>query len=104
MLWTMSLGIGGMFIILLLSVGATELTEETLGPVLSKFLPAAFFVLGVPVMLFGFWRADQQHKRFATLTCPHCAKPLVQSSRIVIASRNCPFCGRQVVAAPDLAE
>jgi predicted RNA-binding Zn-ribbon protein involved in translation (DUF1610 family) len=98
---TVSVAVGSMLVFLLLSLGASKLSEESLGPVLSKFLPAAFFLIGLPLMLFGFWRADQLYKKFAMLTCQHCGKSLVQSSRIVIASRNCPHCGRQVVAAPE---
>jgi hypothetical protein len=29
--------------------------------------------------------------------CPHCGKPLAQFKAIVIASKNCPYCGRKVL-------
>ena len=98
---TFFISIGGMFAFVLLSLGASELFEAEIGPTLSKFLPGGLFAIGVPFMLFGFWWADQHHKKFPNLCCRHCGKSLVQSSGIVIASRNCPHCGRQVVAAPD---
>jgi hypothetical protein len=99
--WTVAISIGGMFLFLVLAVLAGQIAEDSLGPVPSKFLPPACFLVGLPLMLWGFWRADQHAKRFATLTCRHCAKPLLQSSRIVIASRNCPYCGRPVIRGPD---
>lgn len=36
------------------------------------------------------------NRRFG-LPCPHCQKYLVDHSRIVIASRNCPYCGQRVL-------
>jgi len=31
------------------------------------------------------------------IPCPHCAKSLTNSKPIVIASKNCPYCGMKVI-------
>lgn len=35
------------------------------------------------------------------VACPHCAKSLVVHPSVVIASRNCPFCGKRVLEEDD---
>lgn len=35
------------------------------------------------------------------LDCPHCGEHLNRHARIVIATRNCPACGRRVLAEPE---
>jgi hypothetical protein len=97
---TLVLTFGGVFLFMLLAVTVSAVAEESLGSVLPKFMPPAAFLIFIPLMLFGCWRADQRYKKFATLTCPHCAKSLVQQASIVIASRNCPHCGQKVIAGP----
>jgi predicted Zn-ribbon and HTH transcriptional regulator len=32
-----------------------------------------------------------------SVNCPHCHNSVIQFERIVIATRNCPFCGMQVL-------
>jgi hypothetical protein len=90
------LSIGSLMALILLSVAARALLRDAVGSA-AEFLPAAVFVAGVPLMLYGFWRADRYAARFATLACPHCAATLATSSGIVIASRNCPSCGKRVI-------
>ena len=38
-------------------------------------------------------RIDRQ----SGLSCPHCLKTLATYKHIVIASRNCPYCGKKVI-------
>jgi DNA-directed RNA polymerase subunit RPC12/RpoP len=38
-------------------------------------------------------RIDRQ----SGIACPHCAKTLANHKAIVIASRNCPYCGKKVI-------
>jgi hypothetical protein len=38
-------------------------------------------------------RIDRQ----SGIACPHCTKPLANHKAIVIASRNCPYCGKRVI-------
>jgi hypothetical protein len=90
--------IGSLGVFLVLGIAARNAVSPSLGAVAAEFVPAACVALGVPLMLFGFWRADQYQKHYPNLHCRHCNKPLLQSARIVIASRNCPSCGRQVLS------
>jgi DNA-directed RNA polymerase subunit RPC12/RpoP len=43
-----------------------------------------------------FWLAGRIQRQ-SGVRCPHCAKGLVKRKRIVIASRNCPYCGKRVI-------
>lgn len=61
------------------------------------FVPAAVVLIVVPGMLYGFWRADQYYKNYPRLRCPYCGESLVNLHHTVIASQNCPHCGRQVL-------
>ena len=36
-------------------------------------------------------------ERRAGVPCPHCSKALANHRAIVIASRNCPYCGKRVI-------
>ena len=98
---TLVASIGSLLVFLLLGIAARNVSSAYVGPVATEFLPVACVLVGIPLMLFGFWRADQHQKKFPNLRCRHCAKPLMQSARIVIASRNCPHCGRQVLTPPS---
>jgi hypothetical protein len=92
------LAIGSLGVFLVLGIAARSATSPFFGAVPAEFVPATCVALGLPLMLFGFWRADQYQKHYPNLHCRHCNKPLLQSARIVIASRNCPSCGRQVLS------
>ncbi len=59
--------------------------------------PAVVFLLGAPLMLYGFQRVDRAYRKFPALICPHCQGSLARSKPIVIATGNCPHCGREVV-------
>ncbi len=56
------------------------------------FFGATAMVVGLCVTLFTREVKDQH-----SLVCPHCAKPLSQSRDIVIATGNCPHCGRRII-------
>jgi hypothetical protein len=50
------------------------------------------FVFVIPLML--------RIERRWGVHCPHCEKQLAECCGTVIASRNCPFCGKRVLEAP----
>ena len=95
------LAIGGMFAFMLLGLGAKALCGSTVGPVAAGFVPAVCFLLGVPLMLYGFWVADRHYKDFPTLQCHNCGKSLFNLHHVVVASRNCPHCGQRVIMEPN---
>lgn len=45
--------------------------------------------------------ARQPGKSFKVLSCPHCRKVLNPLGPVVLATHNCPHCGRQVLAEPE---
>ncbi len=72
--------------------------------------PAAEVLLGaVPwlpsliVMFGGMYLVERKRGRVQELLCPHCHKQLLGMRHLVIATRNCPYCGRRVVADPPPA-
>lgn len=54
----------------------------------------------VLVMLVGICLVERHSKRDEDLHCPHCRKRLSQIQHLVIATRNCGFCGKQVLHEP----
>jgi hypothetical protein len=81
-------------------------------PVLNGFLGAALGPLGaeafmvivpiaaVLVFLTGMWLGYRRGRQDQRLLCPHCGILLVESRRLVVATRNCVQCGRRVLAEP----
>ena len=54
----------------------------------------------VVVMFVGIWLVERQSKRDGPLHCPHCKKCLVGLQHLVIATRNCGYCGKPVLHDP----
>ncbi len=54
----------------------------------------------VAVMFVGIWLVERQSKRDGHLHCPHCRKCLVGMQLLVIATRNCGYCGKSVLQEP----
>ena len=63
-------------------------------PDMLKLLPVA-----VPFLLaFGaMYPLSRRNTQALGIACPHCGKPLAQFKAIVIASKNCPYCGEKVL-------
>lgn len=59
--------------------------------------PVSLLVFGFPLMLYGFWRLDRLYKRFPMLVCVRCKGSIARASSTVIATGNCPNCGRRVL-------
>lgn len=59
--------------------------------------PLIMFAVGVPLMLYGFSQADRAYRKFPGLVCPHCGGNLSRAKSVVIATGNCPHCGRRVL-------
>jgi hypothetical protein len=58
--------------------------------------------VGVLPVFFGvFALAARWAQSHPHLKCPHCRRSLAESAKLVIATRNCPHCGRRVLAEPD---
>lgn len=59
--------------------------------------PIIVFAIGVPIMLLGFVYADRTYKKHPALMCPYCDRTLSRAKSIVVATGNCPNCGRRVL-------
>ena len=63
-------------------------------PGILQALPVAVplvIAMGAIIML------TRRNDRDLGVPCPHCRKPLAQLKAIVIASKNCPYCGKKVL-------
>ena len=58
-------------------------------------------VPAVIVLLLGSSLIQRRARRTAALRCPHCGKQLEGIQTVVIATRNCGFCGKQVIEWPS---
>lgn len=71
--------------------------KSRFSPPSGELLAVAPFVLGVflaaVAMLTLLYRANRQFG----IPCPHCKRPLANLRYIVIASRNCLYCGKRVI-------
>lgn len=65
--------------------------------------PIAGFVQGflmfpiIFILLFTIWLFDRKANGDSRLRCPHCGKRIDDKSDIVIATKNCPYCGKIVL-------
>jgi hypothetical protein len=63
-------------------------------PDILELLPVAIpLLIAVAVMI----PLSRRNDRALGVGCPHCRKPLAQFKSIVIASKNCPYCGKLVL-------
>lgn len=89
----MFLAIAAMFAVLLIGFPIGSFVSPTYQP----FVGPCCVMIGFPLMLIGFRKADVTYKEFSDLVCQHCQGGLYQSKSVIIATGNCPSCGRRVV-------
>ena len=87
-------GIAALFVTMAIA-GVVRYNDPVLADILA---PVIVFVIGLPVMLFFLWTADRGYRKYPALVCGHCEGNLYQSKSVVIATGNCPHCGRRVLA------
>ncbi|MDV6030210.1 MAG: hypothetical protein F9B45_08900 [Phycisphaera sp. RhM] len=75
--------------------GVIRYYDDALADVLA---PIVIFTIGTPLMIYGFTRVDRTYRRFPALICPHCDGTIARPKSTVIATGNCPNCGRNVLA------
>lgn len=94
-----AMAIGALFPIAAIFVPlVVALTVRMFNESVASFLaPGFLLVLGLPLLLYGFWRVDRMYKRFPILICVHCSGSLARAKSTVIATGNCPNCGRRVL-------
>lgn len=79
-------------------VQAMSLLELHLGKGRGNLLSLGLIAMGGLPIIYVLWRADRPGKRFPYLRCRHCEGVLnLRTQKYVIATRNCPHCGKQVI-------
>lgn len=82
-------------ILIFLGIGIlVRLYDDDLADILA---PILIFVFGMPLMITGFWWTDRTYRSFPELVCRHCGESLARPRSTVIATGNCPHCGRRVL-------
>ena len=74
--------------------GAIRLYDDGLADLLA---PIVIFLIGAPLMIYGFRWAERTYRRFSCLICPRCDGTIARPRATVIATGNCPNCGRKVL-------
>ncbi len=94
MVWRMVYSIGIIFVALALANGVRYLDDDFA----NLLAPIIIFAVGVPIMLIGFYHVDRTYRKFPEMICPHCDGNLSRAKSVIIATGNCPSCGRRVLA------
>jgi len=74
--------------------GAIRWYVDAIGSVAT---PIVVCFIGLPLMIFGIWRAGKTYRGFPNLLCRYCSHSLARAKATVIATGNCPNCGRRVL-------
>jgi hypothetical protein len=93
MVWRMVYSIAIIFVALALANGVRYLG----GDLADILAPIIIFAVGFPIMLLGFYHVDRTYRKFPALMCPHCDGNLSRARSVIIATGNCPSCGRRVL-------
>ena len=57
--------------------------------------------VALPLLVLAFAYANRAYRRYPTLVCSHCQGNLSHRTQfVVIASGNCPHCGRRALIDP----
>jgi hypothetical protein len=88
----------GAIAVMFVALGIANLVRLA-NPNLADILaPVVMFFVGFPLMLLGFYHADRTYLKYPQLICPYCQGNLSRSRSVIIATGNCPSCGRRVLA------
>jgi hypothetical protein len=75
--------------------GAIRFYDDALADILA---PIVIFLIGTPLMIYGCRCVDRTYRKFPSLICPHCDGTIARPKTTVIATGNCPNCGRNVLS------
>ena len=93
LMWRMAGAIAAIFV----AIGVANLVRLFDPDLAGIVTPIVMCLVGFPVMLLGFYRADRTHLKFPLLVGPHCDGNLSRAKSVIIATGNCPSCGRRVL-------
>lgn len=66
-------------------------------PMIRTGLPIAAVIALLPIMFLGCRWAECTWKEFPKMSCIHCDDNLFQRWSLVVATGNCPHCGRRAL-------
>ena len=66
-------------------------------PFYEPFIGPCCVLTAFPLLIIGIRSADNAYRAFPNLACRHCGIGLFQSKSVIIATGNCPGCGRRVL-------
>ena len=89
----------GLYSILLLThLGiATAYILHHFSPSIAGFVQGSLMFPCIFILLFTIWLFDRKANGDIRLKCPHCGRRVDDQSGIVIATKNCPYCGKIVL-------
>lgn len=76
--------------------GGIRTSNET-----AKALMGLTLLPSVVILIGGIWFGERWAGRDERLRCPHCNKVLTGMRHLVVPTRNCRYCGRQILAEPE---
>jgi len=71
-----------------------------LGNIGSEILLGLTPLPAVLILFACIWYGERRVSADPRIRCPHCDKVLAPMRHLVVATRNCPFCGRKVLQEP----
>jgi hypothetical protein len=74
--------------------------DRSFGEAAAEILMGLSPMPSVVVLFAGILMFERSTPRDPRLFCPTCGKSLASSQQIVVATRNCGFCGARVLAEP----
>lgn len=77
------------------------LLARQFGEVASEIIVGLSPAPALAILLGGIWLGERSAMRNPRLSCPACGKSLAGIRTIVIATRNCGWCGQRVLAEPE---
>lgn len=76
---------------------ATAYILHHFSPPIAGFVQGSLMFPIIFILLFTIWLFDRKANGDIRLRCAHCGRRVDDKSDIVIATKNCPYCGKTVL-------
>lgn len=93
--------IAGFVLVVWVVTESADGLEANYGKWTSTAATCSAIILGGSGTIYLCVHMNRRHLKNPLLVCPHCHSSLHDLAYIVVASHNCPSCGRQVLEPPD---
>jgi hypothetical protein len=75
--------------------------EQWFGNMVAETLMGLTPLPALLVLFGGLWLGEWRARRDGRLRCPYCRRTLTGMRPLVVATRNCGYCGRCVLREPE---